>query len=100
MGVIGARCTFQVCRCWYPRHCLGLQWHGVCQFLLHHWHLRWIHQPNCAFGLFLARKLSLTKAVFYIVMQCLSAICSARGHEGALAIEVRDVGWWSQHCET
>lgn len=29
------------------------------------------------FGLFLARKLSLTRAVFYIVMQCLGAICGA-----------------------
>lgn len=29
------------------------------------------------FGLFLARKLSLTRAIFYIVMQCLGAICGA-----------------------
>lgn len=29
------------------------------------------------FGLFLGRKLSLTRAVFYIVMQCLGAICGA-----------------------
>jgi len=29
------------------------------------------------FGLFLARKLSLTRSVFYIVMQCLGAICGA-----------------------
>jgi len=29
------------------------------------------------FGLFLARKLSLTRAVFYMVMQCLGAICGA-----------------------
>lgn len=29
------------------------------------------------FGLFLARKLSLTRAVFYIIMQCLGAICGA-----------------------
>jgi aquaporin PIP len=31
--------------------------------------------PAVTFGLFLARKLSLTRAVFYIVMQCLGAIC-------------------------
>lgn len=29
------------------------------------------------FGLFLARKLSLTRAVFYMIMQCLGAICGA-----------------------
>jgi aquaporin PIP len=29
------------------------------------------------FGLFLARKLSLTRAVFYMLMQCLGAICGA-----------------------
>lgn len=29
------------------------------------------------FGLLLARKLSLTRAVFYIIMQCLGAICGA-----------------------
>ncbi|KAJ6843113.1 putative aquaporin PIP1-2 [Iris pallida] len=28
-------------------------------------------------GLFLARKLSLTRAIFYMVMQCLGAICGA-----------------------
>ncbi|GFP82857.1 transcription factor ilr3 [Phtheirospermum japonicum] len=33
--------------------------------------------PTVTFGLFLARKLSLTRAVFYIVMQCLGAICGA-----------------------
>ncbi|EMS50328.1 Aquaporin PIP1-5 [Triticum urartu] len=33
--------------------------------------------PAVTFGLFLARKLSLTRAVFYIVMQCLGAICGA-----------------------
>nr|Q41870.1 RecName: Full=Aquaporin PIP1-1; AltName: Full=Plasma membrane intrinsic protein 1-1; AltName: Full=ZmPIP1-1; AltName: Full=ZmPIP1;1; AltName: Full=ZmPIP1a [Zea mays]CAA57955.1 transmembrane protein [Zea mays] len=31
--------------------------------------------PAVTFGLFLARKLSLTRAVFYIIMQCLGAIC-------------------------
>lgn len=29
------------------------------------------------FGLFLARKLSLTRAIYYIVMQCLGTICGA-----------------------
>nr|CAA04652.1 major intrinsic protein PIPa2 [Craterostigma plantagineum] len=33
--------------------------------------------PAVTFGLFLARKLSLTRAVFYMVMQCLGAICGA-----------------------
>lgn len=38
------------------------------------------------FGLLLARKLSLTRAVFYMVMQCLGAICGAgvvKGFEGS-----------------
>ncbi|KAJ0044637.1 hypothetical protein Pint_06454 [Pistacia integerrima] len=42
--------------------------------------------PAVTFGLFLARKLSLTRAVFYMVMQCLGAICGAgvvKGFEGA-----------------
>ncbi len=41
--------------------------------------------PAVTFGLLLARKLSLTRAVFYMVMQCLGAICGAavvRGFEG------------------
>ncbi|KAI5655466.1 hypothetical protein M9H77_32653 [Catharanthus roseus] len=33
--------------------------------------------PAVTFGLFLARKLSLTRAIYYIVMQCLGAICGA-----------------------
>ncbi|KAG6500029.1 probable aquaporin PIP1-2 [Zingiber officinale] len=33
--------------------------------------------PAVTFGLFLARKLSLIRAVFYIIMQCLGAICGA-----------------------
>ncbi|WOL07165.1 putative aquaporin PIP1-2 [Canna indica] len=33
--------------------------------------------PAVTFGLFLARKLSMTRAVFYMVMQCLGAICGA-----------------------
>lgn len=41
--------------------------------------------PAVTFGLFLARKLTLTRAVFYMVMQCLGAICGAgvvKGFEG------------------
>ncbi|XP_051151347.1 probable aquaporin PIP-type pTOM75 [Andrographis paniculata] len=33
--------------------------------------------PAVTLGLFLARKLSLTRAIFYMVMQCLGAICGA-----------------------
>ncbi|KAK4348652.1 hypothetical protein RND71_031407 [Anisodus tanguticus] len=33
--------------------------------------------PAVTFGLFLARKLSLTRAVYYMAMQCLGAICGA-----------------------
>ncbi|CAO2817043.1 unnamed protein product [Amaranthus hypochondriacus] len=33
--------------------------------------------PAVTLGLFLARKLSLTRAVFYMIMQCLGAICGA-----------------------
>ncbi|EPS61960.1 hypothetical protein M569_12834, partial [Genlisea aurea] len=46
--------------------------------------------PAVTFGLFLARKLSLTRALFYIVMQCLGAICGAgvvKGFEGASQYE-------------
>jgi aquaporin PIP len=45
--------------------------------------------PAVTFGLFLARKLSLTRALFYIVMQCLGAICGAgvvRGFEKNLYV--------------
>lgn len=41
--------------------------------------------PAVTFGLLLARKLSLTRAVFYIIMQCLGAICGAgvvKGFQG------------------
>ncbi|KAF2319028.1 hypothetical protein GH714_012595 [Hevea brasiliensis] len=41
--------------------------------------------PAVTFGLFLARKLSLTRALYYMVMQCLGAICGAgvvKGFEG------------------
>ena len=47
------------------------------------------------FGLFLARKLSLTRAVFYIVMQCLGAICGAgvvKGFEGNARYEMLNGG--------
>lgn len=33
--------------------------------------------PAVTFGLLLARKLSLTRAIFYIIMQCLGAVCGA-----------------------
>lgn len=33
--------------------------------------------PAVTFGLFLARKLSLTRTLFYIIMQCLGAVCGA-----------------------
>uniref|UniRef100_A0A803NXF9 Uncharacterized protein n=1 Tax=Cannabis sativa TaxID=3483 RepID=A0A803NXF9_CANSA len=33
--------------------------------------------PAVTFGLFLARKLSLTRSIYYMVMQCLGAICGA-----------------------
>ncbi|CBI17283.3 unnamed protein product, partial [Vitis vinifera] len=33
--------------------------------------------PVVTFGLLLARRLSLTRAVFYMIMQCLGAICGA-----------------------
>ncbi|KDP28617.1 hypothetical protein JCGZ_14388 [Jatropha curcas] len=33
--------------------------------------------PAVTFGLLLARKVSLTRAIFYMVMQCLGAICGA-----------------------
>ncbi|KEH21072.1 putative major intrinsic protein [Medicago truncatula] len=47
--------------------------------------------PAVTFGLFLARKLSLTRAIFYIVMQCLGAICGAgvvKGFEGNARYEL------------
>ncbi|OWM85308.1 hypothetical protein CDL15_Pgr028095 [Punica granatum] len=47
--------------------------------------------PAVTFGLFLARKLSLTRAVFYMVMQCLGAICGAgmvKGLQGSSQYEL------------
>lgn len=46
--------------------------------------------PAVTFGLFLGRKLSLTRAVYYMVMQCLGAICGAgvvKGFEKASTFE-------------
>ena len=46
--------------------------------------------PIVTFGLFLARKLSLARAVFYVVMQCLGVICGAgvvKGFEGNRTFE-------------
>lgn len=43
--------------------------------------------PAVTFGLFLARKLSLTRALFYMVMQCLGAICGAGVVRGFLKSE-------------
>ncbi|WOG85828.1 hypothetical protein DCAR_0105021 [Daucus carota subsp. sativus] len=51
--------------------------------------------PAVTFGLFLARKLSLTRAVFYMVMQCLGAICGAgviKGFEGSSRFELSGGG--------
>ena len=47
--------------------------------------------PAVTFGLLLARKLSLTRAIFYMVMQCLGAICGAgvvKGFEGSSRFEL------------
>ncbi|KAK9159022.1 hypothetical protein Scep_005596 [Stephania cephalantha] len=46
--------------------------------------------PAVSFGLLLARKLTLTRAVWYIVMQCLGAICGAgvvKGFEKSVLYE-------------
>lgn len=43
--------------------------------------------PAVTFGLFLARKLSLTRALFYMVMQCLGAICGAGVVKGFMKTE-------------
>ena len=51
--------------------------------------------PAVTFGLFLARKLSLTRAVFYIIMQCLGAICGAgvvKGFQGSHNFELQGGG--------
>ncbi|KAE8693832.1 putative aquaporin PIP1-2 [Hibiscus syriacus] len=53
-------------------------------FLINIDEIKWIAKvigghinPAVTFGLLLARKLSLSRAIFYIVMQCLGAICGA-----------------------
>ncbi|XP_061343513.1 probable aquaporin PIP-type 7a [Gastrolobium bilobum] len=51
--------------------------------------------PAVTFGLFLARKLSLTRAVFYMVMQVLGAICGAgvvKGFEGKVTYGLKNGG--------
>ena len=48
--------------------------------------------PAVTFGLLLARKLSLTRAVFYIVMQCLGAICGAGVVKGFQKSEYQMLG--------
>ncbi|XP_021904034.1 probable aquaporin PIP1-2 [Carica papaya] len=51
--------------------------------------------PAVTFGLLLARKLSLTRAIFYMVMQCLGAICGAgvvKGFEGSATFELKGGG--------
>ncbi|EAZ23886.1 hypothetical protein OsJ_07605 [Oryza sativa Japonica Group] len=51
----------------HPRHRLGLRRHDL--------HPRGHINPAVTFGLFLARKVSLIRAVLYIIAQCLGAIC-------------------------
>ncbi|GFZ19689.1 plasma membrane intrinsic protein 1;5 [Actinidia rufa] len=53
--------------------------------------------PAVTFGLFLARKLSLTRAIFYMVMQCLGAICGAVWSRGSSLHRTR-CWWWGQCC--
>ncbi|KAK1432037.1 hypothetical protein QVD17_08925 [Tagetes erecta] len=51
--------------------------------------------PAVTFGLFLGRKLSLTRAVFYMVMQCVGAICGAgvvKGLQGRNVFELHGGG--------
>lgn len=52
------------------------------RFLNHKHHLNWFNffsgghiNPAVTFGLFLARKVSLVRALLYIIAQCLGAIC-------------------------
>ncbi|KAE8671629.1 Aquaporin PIP1-1 [Hibiscus syriacus] len=59
---------------WDTGHCLGFRWHDLCSCLLHCRHFRGHINPAVTFGLLLARKLSLTRAVFYIIMQCLGLV--------------------------
>ncbi|KAI3783454.1 hypothetical protein L1987_42536 [Smallanthus sonchifolius] len=51
--------------------------------------------PAVMFGLFLGRKLSFTRALFYMVMQCSGAICGARivkGFQGRMEFELNGGG--------
>ncbi|KAK1372300.1 Plasma membrane intrinsic protein 1 [Heracleum sosnowskyi] len=51
--------------------------------------------PAVTFGLLLGRKLTLTRALFYIVMQCLGAICGAgvvKGFQGNSKYELNGGG--------
>ncbi|XP_024964169.1 probable aquaporin PIP1-2 [Cynara cardunculus var. scolymus] len=51
--------------------------------------------PAVTFGLFVGRKLSLTRTLFYMVMQCLGAICGAivvKGFEGNSVFELHSGG--------
>ncbi|PIA32127.1 hypothetical protein AQUCO_04500018v1 [Aquilegia coerulea] len=48
--------------------------------------------PAVTFGLLLARKLSLTRAVWYMVMQCLGAICGAGVVKGFQTSEYQLLG--------
>ncbi|RXH95574.1 hypothetical protein DVH24_008074 [Malus domestica] len=104
LTVMGVNRALNVCLCGHPRKCLGLWWDHLCLCLLQCWYLRsapplfpslqfsrfciksvclQLHaigghiNPAVTFGLFMARKLSLTKAVFYIVMQTVGVIAGA-----------------------
>ncbi|VAH35291.1 unnamed protein product [Triticum turgidum subsp. durum] len=48
--------------------------------------------PAVTFGLFLARKLSLTRAVFYIIMQCLGANVVAPGYTKGSGLGAEIIG--------
>lgn len=51
--------------------------------------------PAVTFGLFLGRKLSLTRALYYMIMQCLGAICGAgvvKGFQGRNDFELHGGG--------
>jgi len=52
---------------------ISLNFFGLCELGNAGGHIN----PAVTFGLFLARKVSLTRALFYMMMQCLGAICGA-----------------------
>ncbi|XP_023757067.1 probable aquaporin PIP1-4 [Lactuca sativa] len=98
----------------YSRNRVGFRWYDLRSCLPHRRYLRYVStlhrnpnfiffllqivyklrfifntgghiNPAVTFGLLLARKLPLTRAVFYMVMQCLGAICGAgvvKGFQG------------------